>query len=29
LAYLYLTLRNRGKLDEALIAMDRAMTAGV
>jgi O-antigen biosynthesis protein len=29
LAYLYLTLRSRGKLDEALTAMDRAMTAGV
>jgi hypothetical protein len=29
LAYLYLTLRNRAKLDEALIAMDRTLTAGV
>jgi len=29
LAYLYLTLRNRGKLDEALITMDRILTAGV
>ena len=29
LAYLYLTLRSRGKLDEVLIALDRTMTAGV
>jgi glycosyltransferase involved in cell wall biosynthesis len=29
LAYLYLTLRNRGKLDEALITMDKTLTAGV
>lgn len=29
LAYLYLTLRNRGKLDEAVIAMDGVMTAGI
>jgi glycosyltransferase involved in cell wall biosynthesis len=29
LAYLYLTLRSHGKLDEGLIALDRTMTAGV
>ena len=29
LAYLYLTSRSSGKLDEALIALDRTMTAGV
>jgi len=29
MAYLYLTLRSRGKLDEGLIALDRTMTAGV
>ena len=29
LAYLFLTLRNRGKLDEPLITMDRTLTAGV
>jgi glycosyltransferase involved in cell wall biosynthesis len=29
LAYLYLTSRSRGKLDEPLIALDRTMTAGV
>jgi glycosyltransferase involved in cell wall biosynthesis len=29
MAYLYLTLQNRGELDESLIALDRAMTVGV
>ena len=29
LAYLYLTSKSRGNLDEALIAMDKTMTAGV
>jgi hypothetical protein len=29
LAYLYLTSKSRGTLDEGLIAMDKTMTAGV